>query len=183
MIIEIPKKICSYCNEAKPPTEFRKYRNKCKICQNTSAKEWQKLNKEKVKAYQKKHYYKNYDSRIENARKQNAKKIGVPLTEEQRKRSRVTSKLHYQANKTKYHMKSHTYKMRKAKAMPFFANIFYIEEIYALARERTKVMGFQWDVDHIIPLRGKNVCGLHVEWNLRVIPHLENIKKGNKVCL
>ena len=35
-------------------------------------------------------------------------------------------------------------------------------------------------VDHIIPLQGKTVCGLHVENNLRAIPHFLNTRKGNK---
>ena len=55
-----------------------------------------------------------------------------------------------------------------------------IEEIYALAILRTKLHGFSWHVDHIIPLQGKLVSGLHVPKNLQVIPWLDNIKKANK---
>ena len=36
-------------------------------------------------------------------------------------------------------------------------------------------------IDHVIALLGKNVCGLHVPWNLKAIPITENLKKGNRV--
>jgi len=57
--------------------------------------------------------------------------------------------------------------------------LFLIEEAYYLARIRTDLFGFPWDVDHIIPLQGKTVCGLHTLANLQVIPSSSNYSKGN----
>lgn len=54
-----------------------------------------------------------------------------------------------------------------------------IEEAYELAARRTKLLGFDWHVDHIIPLQGKLVSGLHVPANLRVIPGIDNVRKKN----
>ena len=56
-----------------------------------------------------------------------------------------------------------------------------IKTIYDLATAKTKDSGYEWHVDHIIPLRGKDVSGLHVPDNLRVIPALENLRKGNRL--
>lgn len=54
-----------------------------------------------------------------------------------------------------------------------------IKAIYAEAAERNR-RGERVHVDHIIPLKGRQVSGLHIETNLRIIPAQENVRKSNK---
>lgn len=53
-----------------------------------------------------------------------------------------------------------------------------ITEIYIAARQLSEATGIPHEVDHIVPLQGKNVSGLHVAWNLRPITAAQNRAKG-----
>ena len=57
------------------------------------------------------------------------------------------------------------------------------KEAHSLRKLRNKATEIEWHVDHIIPLKGKEVSGLHIWSNIQVIPKVINLKKGNKIAL
>jgi hypothetical protein len=107
----------------------------------------------------------------------------------------VYRKEYYQKNKDKERLnsfewsknnldKKRAYRAKRRSAIlcatPVWAKDSEIKKIYAEANFLSKVTGIKYEVDHVIPLQGKNVCGLHVQNNLRVIKMIDNRKKAYK---
>ncbi|XYI33445.1 hypothetical protein MNJPNG_14965 [Cupriavidus oxalaticus] len=65
-------------------------------------------------------------------------------------------------------------------AMPCWADIDRIRDVYARSHDCTLRTGVRHHVDHIVPLFNPLVCGLHVEWNLQILTAAENIRKHNR---
>lgn len=70
--------------------------------------------------------------------------------------------------------KRHAAKLQRT---PAWADHAAIRAVYEESARLTKETGIQHHVDHIVPLQGETVCGLHVAENLRVITATENMKK------
>lgn len=66
------------------------------------------------------------------------------------------------------------FKLDNPSAIPKWADRSAIRAVYEEAARRTREEGILYTVDHVIPLKGVNVCGLHVENNLQVITKPEN---------
>lgn len=72
-------------------------------------------------------------------------------------------------------------KLIVAEQTPAWANKKAIRQVYACAVTFSKKFNVNYQVDHIIPLRGKNVCGLHVENNLQILEAKLNVSKSNRL--
>lgn len=65
-------------------------------------------------------------------------------------------------------------------ATPKWASAVKMARFHQKRKELESLTGVKHHVDHIVPLQGVNVCGLNCEFNLRVIPAIENLRKSNK---
>lgn len=77
-------------------------------------------------------------------------------------------------------MKRYTGKKNRTPTWLTDDELWMMEQAYDIASIRSKILGIKFHVDHIVPLQGKTVSGLHVPWNLQVIPAKLNQQKSNR---
>ena len=124
-------------------------------------------------------------------RKKSVAKYNARNAEKQRLYMQVYNQLDYVKEKHREYRKSNlvsnairqaNYRSKKAERTPKWdqeLTQFVVEEAHHLRGMRDTMFSFKWDVDHVIPLRGKLVSGLHVWNNLQVIPASTNRSKNN----
>lgn len=167
-------KTCTKCNAEKPISEFYKqktnskdgYQSHCKVCDNARKAAWKLKNPELATQYQKtasaNKYIKDRFSILQKNmewKKSNPAKVAAM---DAKRRASV---------------------LRRTPKWLSESELLRIECMYSLASMLNKHSVESWHVDHIIPLQGKNVSGLHVYSNLRVVPSSVNLAKGNRYDL
>ena len=96
---------------------------------------------------------------------------------------RKLKKIHAKNNPDKVNAKSNKRRAKKLeRILPWVKGhlLKEIEAFYTMAKELERVFPWKQHVDHIVPMNGKNVSGLHLPWNLQILSEKENKKKGNK---
>lgn len=174
-------KTCTKCDTTYPLTGFHRgtnpdgYRTWCKICVAAYKKQYVTVNCDRIRAQQKEYNDKKYPERRGYFQQRYANRKDAILEQ---------SRLWRKNNPDRHAARENKRRASKLQRTPSWLtenDYWMIEQAYVLSALRTKLFGFRWEVDHIIPLKGKTVSGLHVPWNLQVIPALENRRKHNKL--
>jgi hypothetical protein len=190
-------KICNTCNVEKPLDNFpinKKMRDghlhRCKPCEYARVAEWRGNNPERVRYLNTKWRAENPDQFKHHLQKHYQKYAARECAKrsvryEKNKEKILAQCKAYQHNNPAYRNKKNaTRRAAYVLALPKWLTPIQqaqIDEFYEIARAKTMQTGELYHVDHIIPLRGKTACGLHVPWNMQVLEGRENNRKFNKV--
>lgn len=150
----------------------------CVDCSNKISRAWAQKNKERYNEIQRHYYLANTEAvlgRSKEWRSKNQEKY-AQISKEYRDANREKLRLYGRINWSRRNASE----LKRTPSWLSSTDRWMIKEIYELAALRSKVTGIKWEVDHIIPLQGKKVSGLHVPLNLRVVPAIENRSKSNK---
>jgi 5-methylcytosine-specific restriction endonuclease McrA len=190
-------KVCITCGKENKVDNFPKnprmddgHLNRCKSCEYTRVKEWRKLNRARVKFLQ------------DRWRKDNPEQFKQHLVKYQRKtveKRNAARRKRYENNREKeiamcraYQKGNVEYQSRKnatrrvahVNATPRWLTAIQkaqMAESYEISKAKTFQTGIRHHVDHIVPLRGNGVAGLHVPWNMQILTGTENNRKFNSL--
>lgn len=164
-------KTCSTCKLTKSLDEFSKASREkdgrhylCRVCNRAKVKAWQKTPSGAAK-------HAANSKRYQSAPKTKAKHARAVNRWQQSERGKTKRRAIW--------AKYYTSKLHRTPPWLTESQLAEIEQFYELARELQWLSNKPLEVDHIVPLQGKNVSGLHVPWNLQILPQNLNRHKSN----
>ena len=177
-------KKCTKCKEKKPLSMFRVRKSRaknggqgtprshCKVCESQAQMKRAKARMEVDPEFKEKSL-----ERIASWGKENKERRLKAAAD--RRRKRYKEDLEYRGKRIS---QIASYRSQKLQAQPDWLSkkdLRRINNIYEVASKVSERTGKPHDVDHVVPLQGESVCGLHVPWNLAIIPASMNRSKGN----
>lgn len=164
-------KTCYKCGCEKPFEAFGRnkakkdgYADECRACKAAQDALYRQKNAEKVKERKRQSYH---DARPKHGRKTWAE--WSAFRKENAVGDQVLKNIHNHKRRTL---------IRKQEMSELDELVF--QEAYDVAAKRKEVTGFDWHVDHTVPIFHKEACGLNNAFNVQVVPASWNTKKSNK---
>jgi hypothetical protein len=191
------KRMCRKCKEEKLLSEFHanprdkhNVRKICKACtavhmakkyaanpekERAKTAKWRSENPDKDREYNIKYHQDNKKELNEYRRQFRLKNI---------EREKEKDRRYLKNNRAKVYAKNARRRAARTEATPLWLTAIQkaqIDEFYEIALAKTMQTGIPQEVDHIVPLLGEGVRGLHVPWNLQILTEFENCSKHNKL--
>lgn len=164
----------------------RRWHDKNREASKAKSKEWRESNPDRAKEYRKQDYAKNADRYREASRIygqehfEERKEYMLDWRGKNKDKIREYERQYSNDNRHAILAKNAAHRARKLKATVWPEYALAIKTVYFGREMMEDLTGKPYHVDHSIPLKGKNVCGLHTPINLKVIPANDNLKKSNK---
>lgn len=185
-------KQCSKCGESKPLSEYHKrpsstdgLRHQCKVCRIKNASDWIANNRAQYNARIRRgrvadpSKYKAWERNYRERDVEHFLSVKRDWVARNQKTRKETVRRYGQSHKAEACAKTRLRQLTQARATPAWADLGLVKDFYRLARIYSEATGDAHHVDHIVPVRGKTVCGLHCEANLQVIHGVANRAKSN----
>ena len=193
------KKCIGKCKQNKELADFSKCGSRkdglqkwCKSCAKEYKNNYRTLYKEEISTQNADYYKRNREKTIARQKAQRAKNRTKRSAYEAlyhiKNRENINARISDWKHKNPAKLRAYKAKRRAAEikaAPPWLTKEHWeqMEAIYVECIKITKETGILHHVDHIIPLSGKNVSGLHVPWNLQILTATENLSKSNRLVL